>query len=156
MHGDSSVAQRRTLLDNCKYEFPVVPQSLVGRKTRYIYAIQLDMMTGLEQAKAVIKVDTCTGEMQSHVFEDDGCCAECAFVPRRIQSGGVMDEDEGYLVTFTYHAHRDSSSFYVLDAKTMSPSGPVAVVPLPRRVPFGFHSLWVPRSEMNSQRVLKK
>merc|ERR1711871_1255470 len=56
MQGESSVAQRRTLLSSGKYELPVVPQSLVGRKTRYIYAIQLDMITGLEQAQAVIKV----------------------------------------------------------------------------------------------------
>ena len=34
------------------------------------------------------------------------------------------------------------SSVTVIDAKTMSPD-PVAVVPLPHRVPYGFHAFFV-------------
>ena len=48
---------------------------------------------------------------------------------------------DGWLVTFTYDGEDDSSSVLVLNAKDMSR---VARIPLPRRVPIGFHATWVP------------
>ena len=50
-------------------------------------------------------------------------------------------EDEGYLVTFVLDKATAASSFVVLDASDMS-SAPLAVVPLPQRVPLGFHGSW--------------
>jgi carotenoid cleavage dioxygenase-like enzyme len=40
----------------------------------------------------------------------------------------------------------------IYDAKTMS-STPVASVHLGRRVPFGFHALWVCDSKLSTQQV---
>ena len=51
-------------------------------------------------------------------------------------------EDDGWLMGFV-HAHDGSSaSFAVLDAQDLA-RGPVAEVPLPQRVPYGFHGNWV-------------
>ncbi|KAK7850452.1 carotenoid 9 [Quercus suber] len=42
------------------------------------------------------------------------------------------------------------SSVNVIDAKTMSPD-PVAVVEMPRRVPFGFHAFFVTEEQLQEQ-----
>jgi carotenoid cleavage dioxygenase len=44
-------------------------------------------------------------------------------------------------VTFVMDMATESSSFMVLDAADMS-AAPLAVVPLPQRVPQGFHGSW--------------
>ena len=43
---------------------------------------------------------------------------------------------------FVYDAASDRSEFVVLDASDVA-AGPVAAVPLPRRVPQGFHGDWI-------------
>lgn len=73
-------------------------------------------------------------------------CGEAVFVPRAQAAG----EDDGYLVTFEHSYATGASSLVVYDAKTMSPA-PVCRVAVPRRVPWGFHALWVPRSELDAQ-----
>jgi len=62
-------------------------------------------------------------------------------------AGADAAEDDGYLVAFVYDEAKDKSDFVVYDAKTMS-STPLATVPLPVRVPHGFHGLWVGEQEL--------
>ena len=50
-------------------------------------------------------------------------------------------EDQGCLVTFVHDGDTGVSSFVVLDASDMG-NEPLAVVPLPQRVPHGFHGSW--------------
>jgi carotenoid cleavage dioxygenase len=54
-------------------------------------------------------------------------------------------EDEGWLLAFVYDAARDGSDLVILDAADVT-AKPVASVPLPQRVPFGFHGSWLPES----------
>ena len=46
-------------------------------------------------------------------------------------------------MTYVYDAARDTSDFVVLAAQDFA-APPVATVPLPQRVPFGFHGSWIP------------
>lgn len=71
---------------------------------------------------------------------------ECVFVPRV----GAVSEDDGYLLTFVYDVHTNTSQFVVYDAKTFSET-PLATVALPQRVPFGFHGNWVSDAELEQQ-----
>ena len=48
-------------------------------------------------------------------------------------------EDDGYLMDLVYHPETHSSSYVVIDAKTMKE---VFIVPLPQRIPFGVHGIW--------------
>ena len=43
-----------------------------------------------------------------------------------------------------------ASELVVLDAKTMA-AEPLARVPLPQRVPYGFHGTWVPEEDVQAQ-----
>ena len=56
------------------------------------------------------------------------------------EAAALPGEDDGYLVTFVHdeHASTRGTALVVYDAKTMADK-PVARVPLPQRVPYGFH-----------------
>ncbi len=62
----------------------------------------------------------------------------------------LLGEDDGYLMTYVYDNHTDCSEFVVYNATTMS-SEPVAKVPLPQRVPFGFHGYHITEAQLQSQ-----
>lgn len=58
------------------------------------------------------------------------------------------DEDDGFLVSYVHDENIGESRFLVMDAK--SPNlDIVAAVKLPRRVPYGFHGLFVRESDLN-------
>lgn len=69
-------------------------------------------------------------------LEPRNFCGDTIFVS--CESGITSEEDDGYLIFFVYDENTGKSVVNVIDAKTMS-SDPVAVVELPRRVPFGLH-----------------
>ena len=57
------------------------------------------------------------------------------------------EEDDGYMVTYVHDEIKDVSKFLVMDAK--SPELEVlAAVKLPRRVPCGFHGMFVRESHL--------
>ena len=57
------------------------------------------------------------------------------------RDGGTA-EDDGWLMTFVHDVPNETAELVVLDAQDFD-RGYVAQVPLPRRVPFGFHGNWV-------------
>ena len=59
-------------------------------------------------------------------------------------------EDDGWLLVYLYCEKEEASKLYVYDAHTMS-DVPVAVVQLPQRVPYGFHSTWVTEQQIAAQ-----
>jgi carotenoid cleavage dioxygenase len=71
---------------------------------------------------------------------------EAFFVPKE----GGREEDDGYLMTIVYDEGAGRSELVIYDAASMA-AAPVARVALPRRVPHGFHSTWVPQSQMDAQ-----
>ena len=77
--------------------------------------------------------------VEEHSFGVGAGPGEFVFVPA--ESG--TSEDDGWLMGFVYDAATDTSSFQIVDAHDFA-AAPVAVVKLPRRVPYGFHGNWVP------------
>ncbi|KAJ9556338.1 LOW QUALITY PROTEIN: hypothetical protein OSB04_010952 [Centaurea solstitialis] len=58
------------------------------------------------------------------------------------------DEDDGYIVSYVHNENTGKSSFLVMDAK--SPMlDIIAVVKLPKRVPYGFHGLFIRESDID-------
>ena len=60
---------------------------------------------------------------------------------------GATEEDDGYLMTFVHNIQTDKSEFVMWDAKSMSET-PVLRAQLDQRVPYGFHGLFIPESEL--------
>ncbi|KAJ6315483.1 hypothetical protein OIU78_018874 [Salix suchowensis] len=77
--------------------------------------------------------------------------SEAIFVPSK--PGTTSEEDDGYLIFFAHDENTGKSSVNVIDAKTMS-ADPVAVVELPRRVPYGFHAFFVSEEQLQEQAEL--
>ncbi len=77
-------------------------------------------------------------------------CTLCPADAVRDDSCWHPGEDDGYLVLFVYDERIQASEFVVYDAKTLS-SKPVARVPLPQRVPYGFHGKHINAAEFQSQ-----
>ena len=74
----------------------------------------------------------------------EGCYGGEPFFVAREEGG---EEDDGYLVSYVHDERKGESRFLVMDAK--SPElDVVAAVRLPRRVPYGFHGLFVKESEL--------
>eukprot|EP01062_Namystynia_karyoxenos_P073749 TRINITY_DN70571_c0_g1_i1.p1 TRINITY_DN70571_c0_g1~~TRINITY_DN70571_c0_g1_i1.p1 ORF type:complete len:446 (+),score=119.26 TRINITY_DN70571_c0_g1_i1:80-1417(+) len=136
-----TVADEDVCAVNC--EFPVVPDSLVGRRCRYGYAARFAQKSKAPLAlDGLVKVDLITGATLSHDYPSGWQGGECRFVPRR---GGVS-EDDGYLLVLVTDPTRTRSELRVIDARTMGPD-PVASVCAGTFIPHGFHALWVAREE---------
>jgi carotenoid cleavage dioxygenase-like enzyme len=119
-------------LDDTAIEFPRVDDRRVGREHRFGYAIHADAELG----GAIVKYDLAAGTSQRRCFGAAAMPSEATFVAA---SSGT-NEDEGWLLTYLYDGVRELSDFVILDARDLSI---VATVELGRRVPFGFHGIWI-------------
>ncbi len=126
--------------DDRAIEFPRVDDRRSGLPHRYGYAAAGVFERGDDRSRAcaLVKYDLHTGATTAHDFGPGRTPSEGVFVPASAQAG----EDEGWVMQFVYDAARDASDFVLLDASDIR-RPPVAVVHLPRRVPFGFHGNWM-------------
>jgi carotenoid cleavage dioxygenase len=122
-------------LDDRSIEFPRIDERLTGTPHRYGYAVAVGA-TGKGSAE-LRKYDLTNGSSADHDFGAGRVPGEAVFVP------AAAGEDAGWLMCYVYDAARDRSEFVVLDATNIA-APPVAVVPLPARVPLGFHGNWIP------------
>jgi carotenoid cleavage dioxygenase len=88
-----------------------------------------------------IKYDLHTG----HQVTFDHGAGRAAGEPVFVGKSGRSEEDAGWLVTFVHDLGKNSTEFVVMDTEDMD-RGHVASIPLPQRVPFGFHGDWIPDS----------
>ncbi len=105
---------------------------------RFGYAISTDASDGIA-AEQLVKYDLDRKTSEIHDFGKGRSPSEALFVPAAPEAA----EDEGFLLTYVYDADRNSSDFVILDAQNVT-AEPLAVVPLPQRVPMGFHGNWIP------------
>ncbi len=125
-----------TVLDDTSNEFPRHRGSLGTKPYRYGYcaAVSGDSSVGWP----TLKHDLHTGTRQVFDHGPGRAAGEPVFVAR--DDGDA--EDDGWLVTFVHDLGAGTAEFVVLDAQDFD-RGYVARVPLPQRVPFGFHGNWV-------------
>ena len=131
-------------VDDHSAEFPRVADSVIGLKHRYGYLMSMSE-PGLPEdpmsaSGAILKYDRETGVRSAIELGRGRVGGEAVFAP----AADPKSEDDGYLMTFVYDAHSDSSRFVIMDAATMD-NEPVASVELPR-IPNGFHGSWIPAS----------
>jgi carotenoid cleavage dioxygenase len=128
-------------LDDGDGEFPRIDARRVGRKHRFGYLAA----TGPEGNESLLPVFTAVRKydlerrtIETRAFGRSNGVSEPLFVPCRQDS----QEDEGYLLTLVYDQARNASDFLILDARNLNDE-PLARIPLPHRVPYGFHGNWV-------------
>ncbi|MEV6130027.1 carotenoid oxygenase family protein [Streptomyces violaceusniger] len=139
----STGTAREEPLDDLVTEFPTINDSVLGRPSRYGYAVAFPG-SGLEEY-ALVKYDAATGTRQIAPTGPGRMPGEAVFVPADGGggAGGGGSEDDGYLLTLVSDLRRDASELIVLDARDIT-AAPVATVELPHRVPAGIHGSWIP------------
>jgi len=90
---------------------------------------------------AIVHYDIKNNQKKVHHFGKGSFPLEPIFVPRSIDA----KEGEGFLLSYVYHEALNRSDLIILDAEQVD-SEPLTLVPLPHRVPFGFHGCWVDRN----------
>lgn len=135
-------AIKEEYLDDVASEFPRINEQLLGRNSRYGYTSR-SAPSSMPLFDGLIKYDLLNGSSQTHKFGRDRYGGEGVFVPRP----NATTEDDGWLLTFVYDTVEETSELVVVSAKDMT-AEPVARVIIPQRVPYGFHGIWVERSQI--------
>ncbi|KAE9596840.1 hypothetical protein Lal_00007353 [Lupinus albus] len=136
---DTGIVSRQPLSAR-NLDFGVINQSYTGKKNRFVYAAIGDPMPKIS---GVVKLDVSKGEVGCRMY-GEGCYGGEPFFVAKDEG---EEEDDGYLVSYVHDEKKGESKFIVMDAK--SPElDVVAAVKLPRRVPYGFHGLFVRDSDL--------
>lgn len=132
-------------------DFAVINQAYLGKKNRYVYAAVGDPMPKIS---GIVKLDLKKGERKEcsvarRMYGQGYCYGGEPFFVAKEEENPNADEDDGYVVSYIHDEKAGESRFLVMDAK--SPNlDLVATIKLPRRVPYGFHGLFVKESDLNN------
>ncbi|TFY97966.1 carotenoid oxygenase family protein [Ramlibacter rhizophilus] len=144
----SGQTRERVIDDVLNTEFPVINGAYQGRRNRWSYHIVFPP-GGREEPRfpGLVKYDLQTGGYIAYSAGPQYFYNEPGFAPR----DDPRSEDDGYLVTLAWNPVEVRSEIQVFDCLgARLAEGPVARLPLPRRVPNGFHATYV------SQRTLDR
>lgn len=125
-----------TGLDDHGNEFPRINGRFGGQPYRYAYTAHWGGNVAFGPA---MKHDMVRGTTEVHDFGPSRMTLEPVFV----RKPGATSEDEGWIMSYVYDAISGLSDVVILDAQAFGDE-PVATIPLPVRVPFGFHGGWAP------------
>jgi carotenoid cleavage dioxygenase len=128
---------REERVSDLQYELPTHDRRFTGRKQRYGWFVATREHPDTVDLGGIGQIDFESGQASAWDPGITRHADEATFV---LAGSG---EGEGYLFTFVYDHATDKSTLAVLDATRVA-RGPVAEIELPRRVPHGFHGVWVP------------
>lgn len=135
-------------LDDHLQELPRINPHHVAGSARYHYGITAGAdAIASHSPESLLKFDAASGLTQIRRPAPRSTPTEAVFVPRPATAGVHSAEDDGWLVHFTFDQDTGTSRLMILDAQHFTDE-PVAVVQLPVKVPFGFHSSWIAGSDL--------
>ncbi|CAM6128740.1 unnamed protein product [Calypogeia fissa] len=150
---------RQRLLGDFDTDFPSINADYVGRKNKYIFSgifedschligiAKYDLTLEPDLGKSKLEIG---GNIAGVFWHGSGRYgSEPLHVPKNPGKSG--HEDDVYLLSFVHDENTGKSEVVVIDGKTMS-SNPVAVIELPSRVPYGFHSLFLTEEQLRLQK----
>ncbi len=117
-------------------DFPFHDRRFTGRANRYGWFTWVRRHPDTLDFAGIAMRDHQAQTLERYDPGPNSHCGEAFFVPEG------SDEGDGWLLTFRYNRARNTSDLIILDAMNVA-RGPVAEIRMPRRVPFGFHGLWV-------------
>ncbi|CEJ46690.1 carotenoid oxygenase family protein [Umezakia ovalisporum] len=133
---------RDEMLDDVPAEFPRINENFLGQSIQYGYAGKV-AKDPLPLFDGLIKYNLSNRKSQIHQFGPGRYGGEAVFAP----SIGATAEDDGWLVTFVYDQASQTSELVVINAQDVT-AEPVARIPIPQRVPYGFHAAWVSEEQL--------
>ncbi len=130
----SGTAQE-TQLHALNMELPRINEIFTGLPYRYTYAVE---QPSNEEMRGICKLDVTNGNITRFELPRGDQNSEPVFVA---DSKG-HDEDSGWVITCVYREKTHTTDVVILDAKNIA-AKPLATIPLPCRIPAGFHGIWV-------------
>lgn len=118
-------------------ELPRIDESRTGRPNRHLWAVEQPSSV---EMRGIRHHDLTTGATDRWVPPPGDQNNEPVFAPRP----GAVEEGDGWILACVYRAATETTDVVVLDATEVA-AGPVATIHLPRRIPAGFHGIWLPR-----------
>ncbi len=138
--GGPSLTFRDEIRSDLDADLPSIDKRYTGRPYRHGWRVETRPAADDVVLAGAVHVDATTG---TETRWDPGArysSGEWLFVPTG------PDEGEGVVMTYVFDRAEGSSALVLLDARDVA-AGPIARVPLPQRVPYGFHATWVPAQE---------
>ncbi len=129
-----AVSERR-LYDQAM-EMPRINESRTGRKHRFVYGVRQPTD---QEMRGIVRIDTESGTTSCYLPPDGVQNSEPVFVQDPARAGS---EAGGWLLFTAYCPDTDTGEVVIVDAETIA-AGPVARIPLPVRIPAGFHGAWL-------------
>ncbi|GLT48634.1 hypothetical protein SLA2020_222470 [Shorea laevis] len=133
----------RSILSRKNLEFGTINTSYIGKKNRYAYFGVVDEVA---KFSGIVKLDIETGKEVGRRFYGKSCFGGEPFFVAKEAEHVESDEDDGYVMSFVHDEKTGESKFLVMDAKSPELSV-MAVIKLPRRVPYGFHGLFLTKEK---------
>ena len=121
-------------------DLPSIDKRYTGRAYRHGWRVESRPATDDVVLTGAVHVDAMTGHETRWDPGPHLASGEWLFVA----TGPA--EAEGVVMTYVHDRGAGTSSLVVLDARDVG-AGPIARIPLPQRVPYGFHATWVPVTE---------
>jgi len=129
-------------------EFPRIRDDAVGRRVGCGYSALQKEGCFEFNFNGIAKWSFEAGGLERALHFPDGVVGgEPIFIP---SADSIGPDDTGYIGMFLWDLRTRESSFVLYDARTLSPE-PVVELQVPRRVPMGFHALWVSKAEFRRQ-----
>lgn len=126
-------------LDDRAQEFPRIDERYTGSRHRYAFTVGLRPGEGAALAgPSLLRHDLTAGRVDLHDLDPGREAGEAVFVPRSADA----PEADGWVLSMVHDTSTGHGELVVVDTADFS-GPPVAVVPLPVRVPHGFHAQWV-------------
>jgi carotenoid cleavage dioxygenase len=132
-----ALAFSEEIMSDHDYELPTHDRRFTGRRHKHGWFVSTRENADTIEFAGTGHIDFERGKSSQWDPGATRHADETTFVP------AGAGEGEGWLLTFVYDHATDSSELVVLNALHVE-DGPVASVALPRRVPHGFHGVWVP------------
>lgn len=130
----------RAWIDDMPGEFPRIDERFSTRSYRHGYfASRQHGATERGTYDTLVHLDLRTNTRRTHQLPAGDAVSEPVFVLRAPDSA----EGDGWLLATVYRGAEHRSDLAVYDASAIE-TGPVALVHLSHRVPFGFHGSWRP------------
>jgi len=128
-------------------EFPRIRDDRAGHRVRYGYSALQGAGDCEFNLVGIAKWDFEIGGLAETIHFPEGVVGgEPIFVPSATPQPCDGD-DAGYIGMFLWDSRNCESTFVLYDARTMA-AEPVVEMHVPRRVPMGFHALWVSEDEL--------
>ncbi|XVF05053.1 hypothetical protein REPUB_Repub05bG0137900 [Reevesia pubescens] len=133
----------RIMLSPRNLELGSINPRYLGKKSRFAY---MGVFEEVPKMLGVVKIDLETGCEVGVRFYGQGCFGGEPLFVTKDKENNVGDEDDGYVMSYVHNEETGESKLLVMDAKSPELSI-VAAVRLPRRVPYGFHGLFLRKDD---------